>query len=217
MEHTAKRADRSQVADIDAVSKHGGRPLRRRPVLAGWPWAASGPTSSLPQSWPNGSLLVAVATASQIRPLRKPRSAPAWCPRSWRSSSAGVSRPRPSRLAPPAAELAFGRQRDRSPSGGNGSKAIVRASIRSSGDHRRAGVDRAMVTWRFGPGRRSRCADGGAAPPTVRPHAESWTRASGQRGLIYPDDRRGAHACSDQYRSARSSSVGDRCRRTLGL
>ena len=44
---------------------------------------------------------------SLLRPLRKPRSAPAWCPRSWRSSSAGVSRPRPSRLAPPAAELAL--------------------------------------------------------------------------------------------------------------
>ena len=48
------------------------------------------------------------------RPLRKPRSAPARCPRSRRSSSSGgVSRPRPSRLAPPAAELAFGRHRTR--------------------------------------------------------------------------------------------------------
>ena len=43
------------------------------------------------------------------RPLRKPRSARAWCPRSWWSSSAAVSRPTLLRLAPPAAGLALGR------------------------------------------------------------------------------------------------------------
>ena len=44
------------------------------------------------------------------RPLRKLRSARAWCPRSWRSSSAGVSRPTPSRQAPDAVALALGRK-----------------------------------------------------------------------------------------------------------
>ena len=44
------------------------------------------------------------------RPRRKPRSARACRPRSWRSSRAGVDRPTPSRLAPPAGGLALGRK-----------------------------------------------------------------------------------------------------------
>jgi hypothetical protein len=47
------------------------------------------------------------------RPLRKPASARAWCPRSWRSSSAGVSGPALSELARRAARDALGRRRNR--------------------------------------------------------------------------------------------------------
>lgn len=57
-----------------------------------------------------------LATSGQTaprRPLRKPRPARTWCPRSWRSSSAGVSSPRRLRLAPRAAGVALGRQRIR--------------------------------------------------------------------------------------------------------
>ena len=72
------------------------------------------------------------------RPHRKPRSAPAWCPRSWRSSSAGVSRPRPSRLAPPAAELAFGRPSARQLDAGENTNAMpatrARRSLLGEGD-----------------------------------------------------------------------------------
>jgi hypothetical protein len=79
MEHNAKRADRLQVAEERRVSKHRRGPLRTRPALASRPWAASGPAGPLSQCRPNGNLLVAVATAPQIRPLRKPRGQSARC------------------------------------------------------------------------------------------------------------------------------------------
>ena len=46
------------------------------------------------------------ARTAPARPLRKPWSARGWCPRSWRSSRAGVSRPTLPQLGPPAAEPA---------------------------------------------------------------------------------------------------------------
>ena len=58
---------------------------------------------------PDAAADLVVRLALGGRPFRKPRSAPAWRPRSWPSSSVRVSRQRPSRLVPPAAELAFGR------------------------------------------------------------------------------------------------------------
>ena len=70
MGHAAKRADRAQVADIDAVSGPDGRPLRPLPVLACPAVGGKRPDKFAAGSWPNGSLLVSVATASQIRPKR---------------------------------------------------------------------------------------------------------------------------------------------------
>jgi hypothetical protein len=46
------------------------------------------------------------------RPLRRPRSARAWCPRSSRSGSAGVGRPTRWRLAQPPPWVAIGRRSD---------------------------------------------------------------------------------------------------------
>ena len=59
------------------------------------------------------------------RPLRKPPLARAWCPRSRRSSGAGVSGPTPPRLAPPVAGLAFGRPYGGAVVKGHGLMAIV--------------------------------------------------------------------------------------------
>jgi hypothetical protein len=68
------------------------------------------------------------ALALRFRPLRKPRSARACCPRSWRSSRAGASRPTPPRLAPSAAGLALGRLCDRPRRRSGIEKAIVRSA-----------------------------------------------------------------------------------------
>ena len=65
-----------------------------------------------------GRLVTSLDVAVEDRPLRKPQSARDWRPRSWRSSSAGVSRPTPSRLAPTPAEVAFRRQSTRASLGG---------------------------------------------------------------------------------------------------
>jgi hypothetical protein len=54
--------------------------------------------------------------ATGARPLQKPAAARAGCPRSWQSSSAGVSRPTPSRPAPPPAEVAVRRRSARADS-----------------------------------------------------------------------------------------------------
>ena len=62
---------------------------------------------------------------SPAPPLRKPGLACAPCLRSWRSSSAGVSRPRTWRLAPPVAGHAFGRHCATSVRAGAAVEAIV--------------------------------------------------------------------------------------------
>jgi hypothetical protein len=99
-------------------------------------------TAVLPLRRAKEGALRAPSRSCASRPLRKPRWARAWRPRSWRSSSAGVSRPTPSQLAPPAAQLALGRQRDHAPRGGGMTEAIVQRRRR-----RRRGFLQLEVCW----------------------------------------------------------------------
>ena len=79
-------------------------------------------------------------STSRCRPLRKPGLARASCLRSWQSSSAGVSRPARSPLAPPAAEHAFGRHCARPFSAGSIMKALVPTNGRGAPSPGGAGV-----------------------------------------------------------------------------
>ena len=65
------------------------------------------------------------------RPVRKPASARAWCPRSWRSSSAGVSGPALSELARRAARDALGRQSNGGMRASRITKALVPTNTRA--------------------------------------------------------------------------------------
>ena len=81
-----------------------------------------------------------VGLALAGRPLRKPASARAWCPRSWRSSSAGVSGPASAELARRAARDALGRRCDRQ----------LRNRPRHESDRQRVGRFRAQSGKRAG-------------------------------------------------------------------
>jgi hypothetical protein len=74
---------------------------------------ASAADVALPLVRERRRLAAELELTAQIRPLRKRASARAWYPRSWRSSSAGVSGPASSELARRAARDALGRQDDR--------------------------------------------------------------------------------------------------------
>jgi len=87
--------------------------FRRKPIRAPAYWCCPGPLllwteacRAIPGAPPRACCLTC--------PLRKPPSARAWCPRSWRRNCADVSGPALSELARPAARNALGRERDSS-------------------------------------------------------------------------------------------------------
>ena len=84
--------------------------------------------------------------AAAGRPLRKPRSARAWWPRSRRSSRAGASGPTPPQLAPRAAKLALGRQSSSSLLAVTSTKALVQVRGRSSA--RGEGPTECPIAWK---------------------------------------------------------------------